>query len=807
MAFKELTRGLRNLQRSPLFSTFAVLSLTFGIAATLAIFSIVNGVLLRPLEFREPDQLFGIVEIIPKLTHLYPVLPVNPRHAEEWKRLTTVIDRFGMAHRSHVVLGGMERPLRVPAEAVTPDLLTTLAVRPLLGRLIQGSDAQEGHDHVALLTYSLWRNQFAGDSSIVGRSVRINGSHYQVIGVLPMWFRYPLTGWTFDNESEPELFFPLWTRLSDHSLEGDFNFSAIARLRPGVRREAALAALNTAQAAVAATFPDKMELRADLIPLKDLAVQSSRTSLLMVFGAGTVVLLIVCLNLATLMLARGMEKNREVAMKTALGASRWRLIREALMESVALAAAGSALGILLARAGFRAMLAAAPETLPRRDAVAIDGNVLLLALGLTLVTALLFGLYPAWRQSRRDPREALAASGRSSTGSKAATRGRSILVAVEFGMSTVLLIVGGLLLTSFARLMNTNPGFEIANHVSAQLNLPEASYGKSENITQFYDQLMEQLASEPGIRKAALISHLPLKGETWIDAMSVVWDQRPMLEKPTTNVRFISGSYFDAMGIRLTSGRTFNRADKSAAVVVISAAAARILWPHDEPVGRTMILEDKPYRVVGVAGETQTALDESAPPVVYLPFWDHSKGMQADLNVVLHTSVPAGDAAAVLRRAVAKLDSGIPVSHFETFGEALSETSAQRRFQILLVGGFALSALLVAAIGVFGVVAGAVSARRNEIGIRIALGASRAGVIGMVVRQGLLPVLTGLLAGIAVTLAFRSAIDKLLYQMDSADPWTLIGVTRLLGGVAVSACWMPAWRAARIEPIEVLRCE
>jgi putative ABC transport system permease protein len=804
----ELKYGFRVLRQSPLFSTFAILSLTLGIAANLAIFSIVNGVLLKPLAFPAPERLFGIVEIIPKMAPLYPSLPVNPRHAEEWKKMVSSIERLGMTQSRHVVLGGFEQPLRVPGEAVTPDLFTTLEVQPFMGRLIQSSDAQQGHDHVVLLAYSLWRGQFAGDPAIVGRDVRLNGSPYQVIGVLRPSFRFPLTGWKFDIESEPELFIPLWSRLSDHSLEGDFNYSAIVRLRPGVPRETALAALNTAQAAIAKMFPDKMEIRADLIPLSDLAVQNSRTSLLVVLAAVTAVLLIVCLNLTTLILARSALKNREMALRTALGASHWRLIRQALIESLVLSVIGGALGISLAKAGFRAILAVAPATLPRRDAVSIDGNVLLFALGLTFMTALIFGLYPAWRQSRRDPREALAASGRSSTGSKAGARGRSILVGVEVGISTVLLIIGGLLLASFVRLLATNPGFEISNRVSAQLNLPGANYGKQENVTRFYDQLLAQLSTEPGIRQAAVISQLPLNGETWIDTMSRLGDTRPAFQKPTTNVRFISGSYFEAMGIRLASGgRTFAVSDKNHEVVVISAAVARILWPREDPVGQTLVLEDKSFRVIGVAGDTRADLDKSAPSVVYIPYWDDSKGMQANLNVVLRTSIPARDAATLLRRAITKLDSGIPISHFETFDEALSDTASERRFQILLIGGFALSALLVAALGIFGVVAGVVSARRNEIGIRMALGGSRVGVVGLVIRQGMLPVLIGLLAGIAFTLALSSAIGKLLYQVNSTDPLTFLAVTLLLGGVAVLACWIPAQRAARIDPMEALRYE
>ena len=432
----DLILALRRLRQSPVFATFAILSLVLGIAANVAIFSIVNGALLKPLAFPDPGRLFGIVEIVPKIAKLYPMLPVNPRHAEEWKKMVPGIEQLGLALTRHVVLGGAGRPLRLPSEAVTPDLLATLKVQPLMGRLIQPSDAREGHDHVALLTYSLWRGHFAGDPNIIGHDVRIDGTLHRVIGVLPATFRFPLTGGFFDIESQPELFTPLWLRLSQHSLEGDFNYSAIARLKAGVRRETALAALNTAQSAIAKTFPDKMEIRADLIPLNDLAVQSSRASLLLVLGAVAAVLLIVCLNLATLMLARGALRNREIAVRTALGASRWRLIRGAFMEAAVLSTIGGLLGVSLAKAGFKAILAAAPATLPRRDDVTIDLNVVLFALGLTLLTALVFGLYPAWRQSRRDPQEALASSGRSSTGSKASTRGRSVLVSIEVALST-----------------------------------------------------------------------------------------------------------------------------------------------------------------------------------------------------------------------------------------------------------------------------------------------------------------------------------------------------------------------------------
>ncbi|MBV9759457.1 MAG: ABC transporter permease [Acidobacteriaceae bacterium] len=804
---KDVTYALRRLRQSPIFTTFAALSLALGIAANVAIFSIVNGVLLKPLAFPEPDRLFAAVEVVPKVAQLYPILPVNPLHAEKWKSMVPGIERLGLAQAQHAILGGAGQPLRIPIATVTPDLLRTLKVQPLLGRLIEPSDAENGRDHVVLLSYALWRGQLGGDPNIVGRDIRLGGIPNRVIGVLRPEFRLQQADVFSDLESQPMLLTPLTLRLSGESLEGDFNYSAIVRLRPGVSRERALAMLNTAQASITKSLPDKMELRADLIPLNEISVRNSRLSLWLVLGAVGAVLLIVCLNLATLMLARGTLRNREVAVRTALGASRFRLIREAFMEAMALSAVGGALGIALAKAGLRAILAAAPAALPRRDEVALDLNVLLFALGLTLATALLFGLYPAWRQSRRDPQEALAASGRANTGSRSGTRSRSILIAIEAGLSTVLLALGGLLLDSFVHLTHTEAGFEVGNQVSAKLSLPGANYSKNAASIAFYDKLLDELSSRPGIRIAAITSHLPLNGETWIDLITRPGDTRPLFQHPTTNVRFISGSYFEAMHIPILEGRTFTPADKASPVIVISNSVAKLLWPRENPVGETILLEDQRLRVIGVAGDTRADLEKSAPSVVYAPYWYTAAGSSFNMTVVLSASVPPGDAVSMLRRSVAKIDSGIAISNVQTFGEVLSDAVAERRFRMQLVGAFAVAALLVAALGIFGVIAGVVSARRNEIGVRMALGATPAGVVAMVVRQGMLPVWWGLAAGIAATLACGPLIRNLLYQVQSSDPLTYVAVTLALSAVGALACWIPARRAASIDPMQALRYE
>lgn len=804
---KDVVHAFRRLRQSPVFSIFATLSLALGIAANVAIFSIVNGILLRPLAYPESDRLFAAVEIVPKVAQLYPMLPVNPLHAEKWKSMVPGIERLGLAQAQHAILGGLGEPLRVPMATVTPDLLRTLKVQPLLGRLMEDSDAVEGRDHVVLLSYGLWQGQFGGDPNIVGRDIRLGGVPNRVIGVLRPEFRFKQTDVFSDLEAQPALLTPLSLRLSGEELEGDFNYSAIVRLRPGVSREKALAMLNTAQASITKMLPDKMELRADLIPLNEVDTRNARLSLWLVLGAVAAVLLIVCLNLATSMLARGGLRNREVALRTALGASRARLIREAFVEAAALSAMGGVLGIVFAKAGLRAILAAAPAALPRRDEVGIDFNVLLFALGLTLATALIFGLYPAWRQSRRDPQEALAASGRSMTGSKSGSRSRSSLIAAEAALSTMLLVLGGLLLSSFIRLTHTGTGFEAGNQVLAKLSLPGATYSKDAASIGFYDKLLDDLSSQPGIQLAAVTSHLPLTGETWIDLMARPGDTRPMFQRPTTNVRFISGSYFAAMGIPMLGGGAFTGADRKNPVIVISNAVAKTLWPRENPVGQTILLDEHRLRVIGVAGDTRADLEKNAPSVVYLPYWYTANGTAFNLTAVLRCNVPARDAVSILRRSVAKAGSGIAISNVQTFGEVFSDAVAERRFRMELVGVFAVAALLVAALGIFGVIAGVVSARRNEIGVRMALGATAGGVVAMVVRQGMLPVWAGLGAGMAATLAGGSLIAKLLYQARSSDPAIYIGVALLLSGVGALACWIPARRAATIDPMEALRYE
>jgi predicted permease len=800
----DLSYAFRLMRKSPGFSALAIGSLALGIAANVVIFSIVNGVLLKPLEFPHPESLYTLFEVEPRVANLYPELPVNPQHAENWKKTVPAISELGLAQPQNVVLGAGQA-VRVPAAVVTPDFLRALGVKPMLGRLIEQSDAESGTNHVVLLTYSLWKGPFGGKRDIVGQQVSIEGFPHTVIGVMPESFHMPNPGPFFIRQGA-ELFRPLVIPRERQSLTGDFNYDAVVRLKPNVSREAALAEFNASLAAFAKTFPERIDIHAGVMPLSDYGVKDQRRALIVLLCAVGAVLLVVCLNLAALMLAKSELRSQEMAVRTALGASRGRLIRQSITEAVVYAAAGGGLGIWLAALSLKPLLLLVPDTLPRRSEVSIDPAVLLFALGLVVLTALVFGLYPAWHQSRSNPQKALGAATRSSTASKAGIRGRSVLIGIEVGLSTALLVMAGTLAHSFVRLMNVNTGFAVQHGVSAQIDLPAGRYRSSEASNSFYTRLLTKLKEQPGIEAAGLTSQMPLDGETWIDAVSRPGDVRPTSERPTANVRFVNPAYFSALGIPVESGRTFEeqgRERKNA--VIVSSVLAKRLWPHEDPVGQTLMFDERATQVVGVVADARANIDKQAPLVAYVPYWSNVLGVEDHLSVVVRSNISADAVAGILHQTVASLDEDVPVSKVRTFGEVKSEALASRRFHTMLAGVFAGAALLVAALGIFGVIASVVAARRNEIGIRMALGATSAGVVRMVLRQGMMPVVLGMIGGIVVTLALGSLMQALLYEVSPSDPITVCAVVVLLAIVAALACWIPARQAARIDPIEALR--
>jgi predicted permease len=522
-------------------------------------------------------------------------------------------------------------------------------------------------------------------------------------------------------------------------------------------------------------------------------------------GAVGAVLLIVCVNLANLSLVRGAARSRESAIRTALGAGRAQLLRQPLIESVLLAVIGGALGVVLAFWAMNLLIKSAPVDLPRMDEVRIDGYALAFALGISTITGLLFGLLPAWRMTRIAPQEVLKTGGRSSTEGIRGTRLRGLLVSVEVALSAVLLIVAGLLISSFVRLMNVDKGFSAERLLTVDLNTAGARYEKGAARGEFYRRVVAGVQALPGVRSAGITNGMPLRGETWVDIIWLPGETRPMFERLTTNARFVNPDYFKTLGIPLRGGRIFAEGDRDKNVVIVAQRTAEQLWPGQDPVGKRLYRgDDKLREVIGVVGDVRTTLQQGPVVTIYCPYGQEGV---SEVALMVRTAMDPRSIAAAVRSEIWKIDPEIPVQQMKTMDEVISEAAAPRRFQMLLVLLFAASALLLASLGIYGVVSYTVAQRTNEIGIRVALGAQTAAVYRMVLREGLAPVVLGLVTGVACALALGRLLTSLLFEVSPADPLTIGAVIVALASVAAFACTVPALRATRVDPMTALRYE
>jgi predicted permease len=802
----ELRYASRSLLREPGFTAIALLTVAIGIGANTAIFSIVNGVLLRPLPYHEPERLVTLREVLPAFAQTYPTLPASPWHFTQWQRRAKSLEGLAAIQTISMTLTGSGEPEQIDAMRVSASLFDVLGVRPALGRGFLPGEDTEGKERVAILGDSLWRRRFNAEAAIIGRTIQLDGQAFTVVGVLPRGFQFPSLSVLELGKIDAgtaEFFVPMAFNKEEMSvLMGRFNYDVVARLRRGVGPERATAELNVIAQQLVNASGEKVELRAKVAPLLDSMVGGSRRGLLVALCAVGAVLLIVCVNLANLMLARAERKGRESAIRTALGASRGRLLRQALMPALLIALVGGAAGIALAAGGLGALVKSAPADIPRLNEVRLDGRVLLFALGITTVTGLLFGLAPAWRTSRADPESALRGGGRTATGGAGGLRLRSALITIEVGLSAMLLVVAALLMNSFFRVMRAEKGFRAPNVLSADVEIPRAKYSKPELCAQFHQRLLAQLASQPGVVSSAMVSALPLEGEVWIDNISVHGDPRGDWEKPTANVRFMSEDYFRTMGIPLRAGRTFNDDDRKRDVAIVSERLAETLWPGQVAVGRQIVDGGKTREVIGVAGDVRVAPNKPPVSMLYRPYWDWPA------RRMLLVARTAGDPLSIaggMRAAAHSVDSDVPLTRIRTMQAVLGESVAQQRFQMLLAAVFAATALLLASLGIYGVVSYAVARRTNEVGIRMALGAQAGNVYRMVLWQAMTPILLGLAAGAAGAVAAGSVLAKLLYEVSPRDPATLAGVTLLLCLVGLAACSVPARRATRVDPLDALR--
>jgi putative ABC transport system permease protein len=608
--------------------------------------------------------------------------------------------------------------------------------------------------------------------------------------------------------SRADIYKPIAIKLEGLDWFGPFNYSVIGHLKPGVARQQAVSELTVLQRAVAARLPDKAHLGVLVRELQEEVTGASRTPLLILFGAVGAVLLIVCVNLANLALARGAARSRDLAIRLALGAARGQLIRHVLAESVCLACVGGTLGTMVAWAGLTALLSRAPLDLPRLNEIRLDGRVLVFTFGLSLVTGVLFGLLPAWRAAAIDPQRSLRDGSRTTTDGRSGRLIRNALVAIECGLGAALLIVAGLLMVSFFHLLNVDKGFDAERLLTTQLTVSPNRYGGMTARQAYFREVLGNLQVIPGVTSASIVSHLPLEGEDWVDLVQKEGDRRPTVELPPANYRFCSAEYFRAMGIRLVGGTTFTEADRNRHLAVISEATARAVWPNENPVGKKFkpSTEHEPLiEVAGVVRDVSVGLGSKTVATVYLPYWSVNENLS--MNVVLRSAADPRAVARSVRQAVWNLDRDTVVGEMRTMDDVVSNSVAGRRFQVLLIGGFAGSALLLACLGIYGVVAWSVARRRNEIGVRMALGAASDDVRRMVVGQGMRPVFAGLALGVIGALALGRVLGSMLFSVSARDPLTIGVVVVTLTVVAMLACYVPARRATLADPLRALRYE
>ena len=804
----DIKYALRLIRCEPGFAAVVVLGLAIGIGANTAIFSVVNGVLLRPLPFFEPDRILTVAEVVPKVSQLYPRLPANLSHFYEWRKRCSSFERLSAMQALSLNLTGSEQPELLKAARVSANIFDLLGVRPQLGRTFLEDEDLEGRDHIVILADSLWKRRFSASTSIVGSKIMLDGSPYLVVGVMPSSFLFPKQGYlqTISLGEKIEVFKPLGYKPEDLKIDyGDFNYDVIARLRPGVPSAKALSELNVVQSSISSTLSENLDLRASLTSLQEEMTGQVRRGLLVVMAAVGAVLVVLCVNLANLSLARAAGRSRDTAIRAALGASRGQLVRQMLTESILLALLGGVLGIVVARFGVRVLVSAAPMNLPRLSEVSVDSRVLGFALLTSLATGLIFGILPALRSAGTQPYEALKSGSHTSTEGIRGVRLRNALVSLEVALSAVLLITAGLLIGSFVRLINVDKGFNVERVLALNLALPSTRYSNADQRSAFFQQVLSKAEALPGVLSVGLVSALPLQGETWIDVVGTEADQRPLLERPKVNVRFINPGYFKTLSIPLRDGRTFDDSDRQKKVAIISHAVAENLWPGQNPVGRRMLHNERPVEIVGVTPDIRsTSLDKDPVLMLYVPYWQRAR---LTASLLVRTAMDPRAIASALRSAVWDVDSEVPLSAMKTMHEVMADSVAQRRVQMMLVIVFAASALALAGLGTYGVVSYSVTRRRAEMGIRLALGADTGVLRRMVLRQGLLPVALGLAAGIAAALAVGQLLQSLLFQVSARDPVTIVVVASVLFVVAAAACAVPAHRATRVDPVVALRFE
>jgi putative ABC transport system permease protein len=802
--FQDVRYGFRMLRKNPVFTVVATLTLALGIGANTAIFSVVNAVLFRPLPFAEPDRVVAVFESNPAKG--FDRFSASPPNFMDWRDQNHVFSGMAAYVPNPMALTGRGEAARLKTVLATPDLFPVLGVSPFLGRAFATEEGQRGHDHVAVLSHRLWQERFGGDRSVIGQTIRLDGENYEIVGVMPAEFQFPI--------SVADLWVPLSFRENVATQRGAHYLGVVARMKPGVSVAQASEELKRIHAGLAAAYPDKDKgWTAFANDYRTAVVGNVRPALLILLGAVALVVLIACTNIANLLLARAGDRDREVAIRTALGAAPGRLIRQLLTESLLLSLLGAAAGLVVAYWAIAVILAYGPQDIPRIHSVQVDAHVLEFTAALAVVTGLIFGLLPAWRASKPNVNQSLK-SGPRTVGRHEGKWLRSSLVAGELALSLALLAGAGLLLRSFAKLQGVDPGFTPSHVLTFNLTLPEASYPDGNRTAAFYDDLLQRIQSLPGVRSSAVTSIRPFSGDDFSSSFVVTGaPPEPPGEERSAQLRVVTRDYFTTLQIPLLRGRPFQAGDRrdSPQVVLLSRSAERKFFPNGDALGKEMRFgarmgfDKLKGEVIGVVGDVHDFGLDTEPPLDAYLLADQS-GI-ADLSVVVRSAGDPASLASAVRDQVHAVDKDLPITQMSTMDDVMAESLAERRFYMLLLGIFAAIALTLAAVGVYGAMAYSVSRRTQEIGIRLALGARHKQVLAMVLSRAALLVGIGLGAGLIATAAASRILAGLLFGISATDPLILAAVTVALALVAMLAGYLPARRVLRVDPMVALHYE
>jgi len=798
--WQDLRYGARMLMKQPGFTLIAVLTLALGIGANTAIFSVVNAVLLRPLPYPDSEQLAwvwmdnrqeGIAEDITSWPNF-----------EDWRTQNQIFQGMAGVRDRRFNLTGTGEPEELNGANVSANFFDLMRVSPQHGRAFGADEEREGREQVIVIGHGLWQRRFGGDAKLVGQTVNLSGQPHTIIGVMPPGFQFP---------NKTEIWKPLVPDAQTRTARGSFWLPVIGRLKPGVTRVQAQTEMAGIAQRLEEQYPNTNRgFGVNVVMMHEQLVGKMRTALWVLLGAVTCVLLIACANVANLLLARAATRQKEVAVRAALGASRGRVVRQLLTESLLLAAVGGGLGLLLARWGLDALVTLGPSDLPRSESITIDRRVLFFTLGLSLLTGIVFGLAPALQASKLGLGDVLKEGGRSTGGG--GQRIRSVLVMAEIALALVLLVSAGLLLRSSWRLQQVNPGFNPERILKVRLSLPSSKYREGAQAAAFYQQLLERLRVLPGVQAAGATSSVLLYKVHNSAGIFIEGRAAPDGPRPELPLDSVSLGYFQAMDMPLVQGRQFNQQDKADGlpVAIVNETMARRFWPNEDPIGKRFTFggsgpQARWLTVVGVVRDSRRqGLDAAIRIESYLP---HAQRPLRAMEVVLRTTDNPLSMARTVRSAVWSLDGDLPVSEIQTVEQMLRARVAPRRFNLLLFGLFALVAVLLATVGIYGVMSYSVTQRTHELGLRMALGATARDVLKLILAQGLKLTLFGVTLGLLASFALTRWMESLLFNVRPTDPLTLAGIALLVLAVALLACWIPARRATKVDPMIALRCE